>query len=68
MHGVDCTCCASTVSQGLDEVAFAASACSAAQTGDLTALERIISRARNPQSVLRDDGYGGEEEACFKVV
>ena len=65
-HGPACHCCDGAAvpgQQGLDEVAFEASACAAAQRGDLRALQKIV--ARNPARALRDDGYGGATIGCW---
>lgn len=61
-HDDACGCHAdpAPASQSLDEMAFAASACSAAQSGDLKGLQRLYDRARSPSHLLAGDGYRGE--------
>ncbi|KAL6768955.1 hypothetical protein ACKKBF_B16885 [Auxenochlorella protothecoides x Auxenochlorella symbiontica] len=60
-HDDACGCHAdpAPASQSLDEMAFAASACSAAQSGDLKGLQRLYDRARSPSHLLAGDGYQG---------
>lgn len=57
-HGVNCSCCAPTsATQSLDEVAFAKSACSAAQAGNLADLRRLMDRF--PESIRSDGSMSG---------